>query len=123
MQAVLNFFSTLRKTGGYIASHADDTPELIMARALQVANETLERHKQQVETLRMQNELQQNELKASAPKVQYFDVVLQSTSTYTKPRTHTYTRSDGSTGTNTITVFTEKGCAFIHSLIEEGVPA
>lgn len=35
---------------------------------------------------------------------------------YTKPRTSTYTRSDGSQGTNTITVWTEKGRAFLHSL-------
>lgn len=33
---------------------------------------------------------------------------------YTKPRTHQFTRSDGSTGTNTITVWTEKGRAFLH---------
>lgn len=35
----------IRKTGGYIASKPDETPEEIMARALVVANETLERHK------------------------------------------------------------------------------
>lgn len=35
---------------------------------------------------------------------------------YTKPRTSAYTRSDGSQGTNTITVWTEKGRAFLHSL-------
>lgn len=35
---------------------------------------------------------------------------------YTKPRTTTYTRSDGSQGTNTITVWTEKGRAFLHHL-------
>lgn len=35
---------------------------------------------------------------------------------YTKPRTTTYTRSDGSQGTNTITVWTEKGRAFLHKV-------
>ena len=35
---------------------------------------------------------------------------------YTKPRTHQFTRSDGSTGTNTITVWTEKGRAFLHKV-------
>lgn len=35
---------------------------------------------------------------------------------YTKSRTTTYTRSDGSQGTNTITVWTEKGRAFLHHL-------
>ncbi|MDR2002392.1 MAG: phage regulatory protein/antirepressor Ant [Prevotella sp.] len=37
---------------------------------------------------------------------------------YTRPRTHSYEHSDGSTGTNTITVWTEKGRAFIHSLFQ-----
>lgn len=35
---------------------------------------------------------------------------------YTKPRTSAYTRSDGSQGTNTITVWTETGRAFLHEL-------
>lgn len=35
---------------------------------------------------------------------------------YTKPRTHQFTRSDGSTGTNTITVWTETGRAFLHNM-------
>ena len=37
---------------------------------------------------------------------------------YTKPRTTTYTRSDGSQGTNTITVWTEAGRAFLHRVFE-----
>lgn len=37
---------------------------------------------------------------------------------YTKTRTHTYTRSDGSTGTSMLTVWTERGRAFIHHVIE-----
>jgi anti-repressor protein len=36
---------------------------------------------------------------------------------YTKPRTHSYTHKDGTTGTNTITVWTEKGRAFIHQIM------
>jgi phage antirepressor YoqD-like protein len=36
---------------------------------------------------------------------------------YGKPRPHHFTKSDGSTGTNTITVLTETGRQFIHSLI------
>lgn len=35
-------------------------------------------------------------------------------------RTQTYTRSDGSTGTSTYTVWTEKGKRFIVSLMENG---
>ena len=37
---------------------------------------------------------------------------------YTKPRMTTYTRSDGSQGTNTITVWTELGRAFLHKVFE-----
>lgn len=40
---------SIRKTGGYIASTQDDSPELIMARALQVAQATIDRHKHQLE--------------------------------------------------------------------------
>ena len=36
---------SIRKTGGYIATKADDTPEEIMARALMVAQSTLENQK------------------------------------------------------------------------------
>ncbi|MDR1339795.1 MAG: phage antirepressor KilAC domain-containing protein [Prevotellaceae bacterium] len=35
---------------------------------------------------------------------------------YTKPRTHQYTHNDGTTGTNTITVWTEKGRKFVHQM-------
>lgn len=37
---------------------------------------------------------------------------------YTKPRTVTFLRSDGSQGTNTITVWTERGRAFLHYLFD-----
>ena len=37
---------------------------------------------------------------------------------YTKTRTHTFTRSDGTTGTSMLTVWTESGRAFIHQVIE-----
>ncbi len=40
---------------------------------------------------------------------------------YTKPRTTTYTRSDGSQGTNTITVWSEKGRAFLHKVFTKEV--
>uniref|UniRef100_UPI0025993808 phage antirepressor KilAC domain-containing protein n=1 Tax=Xylanibacter rodentium TaxID=2736289 RepID=UPI0025993808 len=35
---------------------------------------------------------------------------------YTKMRTHQFTRNDGSVGTNSYTVFTEKGRAMIHNI-------
>jgi len=63
----------IRKTGGYIASAQEETPELIMARALQVAQATIERNAQQLA-------LANNTIKIQAPKVEYYDEVLQSES-------------------------------------------
>jgi prophage antirepressor-like protein len=152
---------SIRKTGGYIATTQDDSPELIMARALQVAQSTIDRHKQMLQQANERITIQEQEIKKAAPKVQYVDNVLQSVNTYTstqmskelglreaeqlhkilrdrgvmfkqsgqwlltakycgcdytKPRTHSFTRNDGSTGTSTTTVWTEKGRAFLHTL-------
>lgn len=53
---------SIRRTGGYIAAKADDTPEEIMARALLIANDTIQRQKKQIE--------------ADRPKVSYCDEIL-----------------------------------------------
>lgn len=37
---------------------------------------------------------------------------------YTKTRTHTFTRSDGTTGTSMLTVWTEKGREFLHKIMK-----
>lgn len=58
----------IRKTGGYIAAKPDETPEEIMARALVVANETLARHKQQLEAANAK-------IQADAPKVLFAETV------------------------------------------------
>jgi len=47
----------IRKTGGYIATSESDTPELIMARALLVAQDTISRHKEQLKLLEEKNAL------------------------------------------------------------------
>lgn len=73
----------IRKTGGYIATTQDDTPELIMARALQVAQATIDKHKKQLEQANERIALQGEQLKSQAPKVDYYDKVLNSTSTMT----------------------------------------
>ncbi len=39
---------SIRKLGGYMVVKENDSPEIIMARALQIANETIERSKQRV---------------------------------------------------------------------------
>lgn len=154
---------SIRKTGGYIATTQEDTPELIMAKALQVAQATIDKHQQVLEQANERIALQDTQLKQQAPKVKYVDDVLQSVNTYTstqmskelglreaeqlhkilkdkgimfkqsgqwlltakysekgytKPRTHQFTRNDGSIGTSTTTVWTEKGRAFLHYILE-----
>ena len=73
----------IRKTGGYITSSPEESPEDIMARALIVAQQTIERNKQQLQIAQGTIERQEEEIKTLAPKAQYTDEVLQSTSTYT----------------------------------------
>lgn len=81
---------SIRKTGGYVATQEADTPETIMARALVVAKETLKRHEEQLQAERQrrqiiegQKEILVKENRELAPKAQYTDEVLQSTSTFT----------------------------------------
>lgn len=74
---------SIRKTGGYIATTQEDTPELIMARALQIAQATIDRHKKQLEQANERIALQGEQLKSQAPKVDYYDQVLQSEGTMT----------------------------------------
>lgn len=160
---------SIRKTGGYIATENDDTPDEIMARALLVAQQTLAKREERLKQLEADNqhkqatiEAQTSELKKQAPKVEYYDQTLQSVNTLTttqvakergmdagklnkhlkdagiiykqsgqwivkqpyaswqlhKTRTQTYTRSDGSLGTNTYLVWTQKGKMFILALID-----
>lgn len=83
----------LRKDKGYIISTPQDTPEMIMARALKVADETIKRNEERVRQLEAQTReqavmieqkdttigLQQKELTVAAPKVKYYDDTLAST--------------------------------------------
>lgn len=141
----------------------DDTPEMIMARALKIAEDTINRHKQQLEQANERIALQDAQLKQQAPKVKYVDDVLQSVNTYTttqmskelglreakqlynnlkehgymfkqsgqwlltakysekgytKSRTYQFTRNDGSIGTSSTTVWTEKGRHWLHELLD-----
>jgi phage antirepressor YoqD-like protein len=138
------------------------SPEMVMARGLMAAQCIIDRQAQRLQIVEGRNELLTKENEALAPKAEYTDKVLQSTTTYTmtqvakefgmsahafseklhkkgvlfnqsgqwmlyakyqnsgyaKPRTHQYTKSDGTTGTNTITVWTETGRKFLHELFE-----
>lgn len=46
----------IRKDGGYISAHETETPEQIMAKALQIADATLRRQKEQIGHLEEENE-------------------------------------------------------------------
>lgn len=81
---------SIRKSGGYIASQEEDTPETIMARALVVAQETLKRHEAKLQAERQRNNILEGQKQIIeeanmilAPKAKYADEVLQSTSTFT----------------------------------------
>lgn len=88
---------SIRKTGGYIATTADMSDEEIMSRALLVAQATIEKNKQRIQQLNSENErqqaelerkdetiaLQEGEIKKAAPKVTYYDKVLDSNSLIT----------------------------------------
>ena len=80
----------IRKNGGYIRGNVDETPEELMARALAVAKQTLERverERQQLantnENQRIQLGIQDAEIRKAAPKVEYYDKVMQSNCTMT----------------------------------------
>ena len=81
---------SIRKTGGYMVSKDEDTPEEIMARALQIAQSTLDRQKKRLAeqdlTIERQGHTiqeQSQQLQAAAPKVSYYDDTLMSTNTMT----------------------------------------
>lgn len=63
----------IRINGGYVATAQDDTPELIMARALQVAQVTIERHQQQLEQANERISLQANQIQKLQPKADFAD--------------------------------------------------
>ena len=110
---------SIRKTGGYIATTQDDTPELIMARALRVAQDTINRHKQQLDQANERIEQQEQEIKHSAPKVEYYDKTLQSVNTMTTTQvaksigmeTHTLTAKLKEAGV----IFKQSGMWMLHS--------
>lgn len=89
-KGVKEILKTIRKTGGYLATKQDDTPEEIMARALTIAQATLTKREERLKQLEAQAEQQQvtieiqtEEIKKSAPKVSYYDNHLQSVNALT----------------------------------------
>jgi len=81
---------SIRKSGGYIVTREEDTPEMIVAKAMQITAATLERHKLLLQEKTREAELLNERLEKAnetliqvAPKVEYYHAVLQSVSTYT----------------------------------------
>lgn len=68
----------IRTKGGYMAVKADDTPEEIMAKAILLANSTIERQKERISVLETEKSLAEEQNRLMAPKAAYFDNVLQS---------------------------------------------
>lgn len=96
-KGVKKILHEIRTKGGYIASTDADTPEDIMARAVLVAQQTLARHEQRIKELEEQGRrqeiaieqkdaqinLQCKQIKEAAPKADYYDKTLASTSCMT----------------------------------------
>lgn len=68
----------IRTKGGYMAVKSDDTPEEIMAKAILLANSTIERQKERISVLETEKNLVEVQNRLMAPKAAYFDNVLQS---------------------------------------------
>ena len=89
-KGVKEILKSIRKTGGYIATKSDDTPEEIMARALTIAQATLAKREERLKQLEAENEHKQvvieqkeeeivikdKEIKALAPKCESFDKIM-----------------------------------------------
>lgn len=57
-KGVKQILKEIRATGGYIATQVNETPEMIMARALKVAEHTIEEHEKRMKALAEENEAQ-----------------------------------------------------------------
>lgn len=73
----------IRQTGGYISTNEADTPEMIMAKALQVAASTIENSKQKIKQLEVQTQIQTEEIIKMKPLSDLAKECYQSTNTMT----------------------------------------
>lgn len=64
---------SIRKTGGYIATRTDDTPEEIMARALTIAQATLEKREERLKQLEADNQQKDAKIAKLQPKADFAD--------------------------------------------------
>lgn len=82
-KGVKKILHDIRTKGGYIVSSANETPEMIMARALRVADETIKRNEAKMRELENQTEqqaitiqAQQARLTKARPKLDYYNNTL-----------------------------------------------
>lgn len=61
----------IRTKGGYMATQQDDTPEVIMARAILLAQETMKRQKEQIQSLETKSQEQQKKIDKQKPFVDF----------------------------------------------------
>lgn len=73
----------IRKNGAYMITREEDTPEIIMARAVLYANSKIEEMKERQLELQKQIELKEKQIEIQAPKVEYYNEVLKSNNLHT----------------------------------------
>ena len=73
----------IRKHGAYMITREEDTPEMIMARAVLYANSKIEEMKEQQLELQQQLELKEKQIEVQAPKVEYYEEILKSNNLHT----------------------------------------
>ena len=74
---------SIRKYGGYIVTQENDTPEMIMARAVLVAEKTINDQKQKIKNLVEENKTQKQIITELKPAKEYVDTILSSKDTLT----------------------------------------
>lgn len=96
-KGVKKILHEIRTKGGYLATTQNDTPATILARAMKVADEVIAEHEQRIKELEEQGRrqelvieqkdeqinLQYKQIKEAAPKADYYDKTLASTSCMT----------------------------------------
>ena len=138
---------SIRKQGGYMMARPDESDEVIMARALQIMQATLQRRDEQIAMLKPRADYADQvldsitcitttqlakELDMTAQELnrllcemriqywqsgQYLLYADYARQGYAKNRTHSYKDHDGTLRTNTYLVWTERGKHFIHQLL------
>lgn len=82
-KGVKQILKEIRTKGGYITAQQNESPEVIMAKALKLADDAIKRNEQQLQMLQSENEELHKENVKIAPMAEYTKEVLQSNTTYT----------------------------------------